>query len=444
MHNGRTPIAALRMTDESTPERSCDVIVIGGGPAGSTIAALLAEKGWDVAVLERDRHPRFHIGESLLPHNNKLFERLGVLDEVRRVGVVKNGAEFNSPDHAEPRTFYFDEAMDQSVQSAFQVHRADLDLILIRNAVRKGAAVFESTQAVEVTLPEAGAQVLARGPDGDCRWRARFLVDASGRDTVLANLFRIKRANRKHSSAALYAHYEGAQHRAGRDAGNITIYWFKHGWFWFIPLARGVSSVGAVCWPYYLKSRRGSLDQFFDETTALCTALAERLRDARRITPVIATGNYSYQSVRSHGPNCLMIGDAFAFVDPVFSSGVYLAMAGAFSGADAVDACLRDPAAAPRVVRAYERRVRSGLRLFSWFIYRVTTPVMRDLLMRPRNILGVVRGVVSLLAGDIYGARGVRWRIRVFQLIYYLKSAAAPGQSTAAARRRRANIRPVA
>ena len=152
------------MTDASTPERTCDVIVIGGGPAGSTAAALLAEKGWDVAVLERDRHPRFHIGESLLPHNNKLFERLGVLDEVRRVGLVKNGAEFNSPDHAEPRTFYFADAIDKSVQNAFQVHRADLDLILIRNAVSKGATVFESTEAVEVTLPEGGAQVLARGP----------------------------------------------------------------------------------------------------------------------------------------------------------------------------------------------------------------------------------------------------------------------------------------
>lgn len=432
------------MTDESTTERTCDVIVIGGGPAGSTTAALLAEKGWDVAVLERDRHPRFHIGESLLPHNNKLFERLGVLDDVRRVGVVKNGAEFNSPDHAEPRTFYFADAIDTSMPSAFQVHRADLDLVLIRNAARKGASVFEATEAVEVTLTEGGASVLANGPGGACRWRARFLVDASGRDTVLANHFRIKRANRRHSSAALYAHYAGAQHRAGRDAGNISIYWFEHGWFWFIPLARGIASVGAVCWPYYLKSRRGSLDRFLDETVALCPALAERLRDAHRVMPVVATGNYSYQSARSYGPNCLMIGDSFAFVDPVFSSGVYLAMAGAFSGADAVDACLRDPAAASRVVRAYERRVRSGLRLFSWFIYRVTTPVMRELLMRPRNILGVVRGVVSMLAGDIYGARGVRWRIRLFQLIYYLRSAATPGRSTAAARRRRANIRPIA
>ena len=274
--------------------------------------------------------------------------------------------------------------------------------------------------------------------------QARFLVDASGRDTLMASSLRTKHANRRHASAALYAHFEGAQRRTGRDAGNITIYWFEHGWFWFIPLQRGVSSIGAVCWPYYLKTRRGTLEQFFDETIALCPPLEERLREARRVTPVTATGNYSYQATRTHGPNCLMVGDAFAFVDPVFSSGVYLAMAGAFAGADAVDTCLRNPAAAPQAVRAYERRVRSGLRLFSWFIYRVTKPAMRDLLMGPRDMLGVVGGVISLLAGDIYDSRGVRWRIRLFQLIYYLRSLATPGQSAEAVRRRRENIRPIA
>jgi len=428
--------------DEPTSERTCDVIVVGGGPAGSTAAALLSERGWKVALLERDRHPRFHIGESLLPHNNRLFERLGVLDEVRRIGLQKNGALFSSPEHAAPRCFYFADAIDASAPSAFQVHRADLDLVLLRNAARKGARVHEETRALEVAFGARDVRVRALGPDGEREWQGRFLVDATGRDTLLANLFRTKRANRKHASAALYAHYADVERRSGMDAGNIEIYWFDHGWFWLIPLQRGATSVGAVCWPYYLKRRRGALEEFFDETAALCPALAARLRAARRITPVTATGNYSYQAARSYGPNCLMIGDSFAFVDPVFSSGVYLAMAGAFAGAEAVDACLRDPAAAPRAVRAYERHVRRGLRLFSWFIYRVTTPAMRDLLMQPRDVLGVVRGVVSFLAGDIYGSPRVLWRIRLFQLIYYLRSLATPGQSAAAARRRRENIRP--
>jgi flavin-dependent dehydrogenase len=423
---------------------TCDVAVIGGGPAGATVAALLAERGWRVAVLEKDRHPRFHIGESLLPHNNPLFERLGVLEEVRRIGLVKNGAQFCSMYHGKEETFYFRQALDKSQPSAFEVHRADLDLVLLRNAAAKGAAVHEETTVERVDFEPGGVRVGATGPRGGSEWRARFLVDASGRDTFLAGRFGIKSANRKHASVALYGHYENAHRYAGEDEGNISIYWFDHGWFWFIPLKRGITSVGAVCWPYYLKTRSGSLEQFFDEAIATCPALAARLAAARRIAPVTATGNYSYQASRCVGENYLLVGDAYAFVDPVFSSGVYLAMSGAFAAADAVDESLRDPAAARRALARYERRVRRGIGTFTWFIYRITSPVMRDLLMGPKNVLGVVDGLVSFLAGDIFRTNGVRSRIRVFQALYYLFSAARPRRTLAAARRRRANIRPVA
>jgi flavin-dependent dehydrogenase len=418
--------------------------VIGGGPAGATIAALLAGRGRSVTVLEKDRHPRFHIGESLLPHNNPLFERLGVLDEVRRIGVVKNGAEFSSMYHGRNETFYFRQALDKSQPSGFEVHRADLDHILLRNAARTGAAVFEGTRVEQVHFESEGVRVHALSPEGAVDWRARFLVDASGRDTFLASLFRIKAPNPRHASVALYGHYEGAHRYPGEDEGNISIYWFDHGWIWFIPLQRGITSVGAVCWPYYLKTRTGSLEQFLDATIASCPALAERLAQARRIAPVTATGNYSYQAARCVGDNYLLVGDAYAFVDPVFSSGVYLAMSGAFAAADAVDAALRDPAAAPRALARYERHVRRGIGTFSWFIYRMTSPVMRDLLMGPKNVLGVVDGLISFLAGDIFRSNGVRSRIRVFQAIYYAFSAASPRRALTALRKRRENIRPVA
>lgn len=435
-------------------QHRCDVVVIGGGPAGATISALLAERGWKVVVLEKDRHPRFHIGESLLPHNNPLFERLGVLEEVREIGLVKNGAQFSSMYHGKEETFYFRQALDKSLPSGFEVHRADLDHLLLRNAARKGVEVLEETRAEQVDFGRDEVRVRARenetsgpetsGPQGVREWRARFLVDASGRDTFLAGLLRIKEANPKHASVALYGHYENAQRSPGEDEGNISIYWFDHGWFWFIPLQRGIASVGAVCWPYYLKRRKDSLEQFLDETIALCPALAERLAQARRIAPVTATGNYSYQATRCTGANYLIVGDAYAFVDPVFSSGVYLAMSSAFTGAEAVDAALRDPVGSPRALARYERHVRRGIRTFSWFIYRITTPVMRDLLMGPRNVLGVVDGLTSFLAGDIYRANGVHARIRVFKLIYYFFSALSPRRTLAAMRRRRENIRPAA
>jgi flavin-dependent dehydrogenase len=418
----------------------CDVMVIGGGPAGSTVAALLAERGRTVTLLEKDRHPRFHIGESLLPQNNPLFERLGVLDDVRAIGLVKHGAQFVSMDHGKEETFYFDRALDKSQPSAFEVHRADLDAILFRNAGRKGAWVFEETRADQVDFVENGVVVHASGPAGRRQWRARFLVDASGRDTFLASRLKVKEANPRHASVALFGHYENAQRLPGTDEGNISIYWFDHGWFWFIPLQRGITSVGAVCWPYYLKRRKGSLEQFLDATIATCPALAERLAHARRIAPVTATGNYSYMSRRCIGANYLMVGDAFAFVDPVFSSGVYLAMSGAFAAADAVDQALRDPAAAPTALARYDRHARRGIGTFSWFIYRITTPAIRDLMMGPRNIFGVVDGLVSFLAGDIYRRNGVRARILAFKVLYYAASALTPRRSLAAMRRRRANV----
>jgi flavin-dependent dehydrogenase len=424
--------------------RTCDVAVIGGGPAGATIAALLAGRGRRVTLFEKDRHPRFHIGESLLPHNNPLFERLGVLDEVRRIGLVKNGAQFCSMYHGRDETFYFRRALDESQPSAFEVHRADLDHLLLRNAARRGAAVFEETRVEQVRFEPDGVRVQARGADGTADWHARFLVDASGRDTFLAGLLGIKTPNRRHASVALYGHYEGAHRYPGEDEGNISIYWFDHGWIWYIPLQRGITSVGAVCWPYYLKRRTGALEQFFDDTIASCPALAARLADARRIAPVTATGNYSYQAARCAGPNYLLVGDAYAFVDPVFSSGVYLAMSGAFAAADAVDAALRDPAGARRALARYERHVRRGIGTFTWFIYRMTSPVMRDLLMGPKNVLGVVDGLVSFLAGDIFRSNGVRARIRAFQAIYYAFNALNPRRAAAALRRRRENIRPVA
>ncbi len=365
-------------------DHACDVLVIGGGPAGSTAAALLAQRGHRVTLLEKARHPRFHIGESLLPANLPLFERLGVAEQVRAIGMEKWGAEFVSPWHAHTQTFAFGEARDKSMPFAYQVRRSELDLILIRNAAAQGAEVVEGCRVQDVTFQPDGALVRARLDDGrDGTWQARFLIDASGRDTFLGNRLRLKHRNPRHNSSAMYAHFAGAHRHPERAAGNISIFWFEHGWFWLIPLADGATSVGAVTWPYYTKARKGPMEAFFLETIDLCPALAERLREARLITQVEATGNYSYVSDRTHGPGYLLLGDAFAFIDPVFSSGVMLAMTSAFAGAEAVDTSLRHPERSARALRRFDRLMRRGPRVFSWFIYRVTNPTMRAALHGP-------------------------------------------------------------
>ncbi|MBE0620114.1 MAG: tryptophan 7-halogenase [Burkholderiales bacterium] len=425
----------------------CDVLVIGGGPAGATAAALLAERGYRVTLFEKAHHPRFHVGESLLPANLPLFEKLGVADAVKAIGMEKWGAEFVSPWHEHKQSFEFADAMDKSMPMAYQVRRAEFDEILIRNASRKNARVVEGCQVQDVNfLPgNTGALAQARHDDGSIESvHARFVLDASGRDTFLGNRFKAKRRNRKHNSTAIYAHFAGAERSTGKAAGNITIFWFEHGWFWFIPLADGATSVGAVTWPYYMKTRnRKPLEQFFQETIALCAPLRERMVHAQPASPVEATGNYSYVCDRTHGSNYLLLGDAYTFIDPVFSSGVMLAMHSAFVGADTVDTCLRQPQRAAAALKRFDSTMRLGPKAFSWFIYRITSPTMRDMFMQPRNIFRVKEALLSVLAGDVFGKTPIRGPLLLFKGLYYATSLLNIRRTLKAWRTRQRNIRVV-
>ena len=426
---------------------NCDVLVIGGGPAGATAAALLAERGYAVTLLEKAHHPRFHIGESLLPANLPLLEKLGVADEVKAIGMKKWGAEFVSPWHAHKQVFEFADAMDKSMPMAYQVRRSEFDEILIRNASRKNARVVEGCQVQEVNfLPEnAGASIKAKHEDGAVETvHARFVLDASGRDTFLGNRFKTKKRNKQHNSTAIFGHFAGAQRNVGKTEGNITIFWFEHGWFWFIPLADGITSVGAVAWPYYLKTReKQPLEQFLMETIALCPPLNQQLQNAQLTAPAQATGNFSYACERSHGSNYLLLGDAYTFIDPMFSSGVMLAMNSAFVGADTVDTCLRQPQQAAAALKKFDHTMRVGPKEYSWFIYRVTNPTLRNMFMGPSNIFRVKEALLSVLAGDVFGKTPIRRPVLIFKGLYYAISLLNFRRAIQAWRRRKSNIRVV-
>ncbi len=427
--------------------RDTDVLIIGGGPAGSTAAALLARNGHRVTLIEKARHPRFHIGESLLPANLPLLEQLGVADEVRAIGMQKWGAEFISPWDGRQQDFRFSEAWDKSMPYAYQVRRSEFDRILIRHAERSGAEVIEGARVTAVDLGQtkgkgdSEVQAEVQHEDGTTsQWRARFLVDASGRDTFLGNRLQFKRRNTRHNSAAIFGHFSGALRNEGDRAGHISIYWFDHGWFWFIPLSDGATSVGAVVWPYYLKTRTRPVNDFLLDTIALCPPLAERMREAQLISEVEATGNYSYSCTQSHGRNYLLLGDAYAFIDPVFSSGVMLAMHSAFAGVTAIESCLRTPERTRAALRKFDRVMRHGPREFSWFIYRITTPTMREMFMAPRNMLRMKEALLSLLAGDIFGATPIWGSLRAFKAAYRIFAMLHPRRSVRARRLRQLNL----
>ncbi len=432
------------------PEASCDVLVIGGGPGGSTAASLLAQQGYRVVLLEKARHPRFHIGESLLPANLPILERLGVAAPVRAIGMEKWGAEFVSPCDGRRQEFTFAGAWDKSMPLAYQVRRSEFDEILLRRAAQLGAQVIEGCRVRDVdsleTHPARDAarpvRVHAEHDDGrNETWTADYVIDASGRDTFLGNRLKAKRRNKKHNSAALYAHFTGAHRECGKREGNVTIFWFDHGWFWYIPLADGATSIGAVVWPYYMKRRSSSVQDFFLATVALCPPLADRLRNATLISEVEATGNYSYACDHTHGANYLLVGDAYTFVDPVFSSGVMLAMHTAVAAADAIHTCRTQPARTRAAFKEFDRVSRHGPKQFSWFIYRVSHPTMRELFLDPRNVLRMEEALLSLLAGDIFGRTPIWGRLRMFKVMYYVLACARLTRSFRAWRLRTLNIR---
>ncbi len=397
----------------------CDVLVIGGGPGGSSAATMLARKGWKVLLLEKDQHPRFHIGESLLPCNLPIFDQLGVHEKVRELGIIKQGADFQSDD-GNYQTFHFRRALGGSPPHAYQVKREDFDQMLFEHARETGVDARERVKVIAAeVLGIDSVRATARDRDNnDIAIRARYLIDASGRDTFLGSKFKLKRKNDEHQSAAIFAHFVDVEHRPGEDAGNISIYNFDYGWCWFIPLKGGVMSVGCVCWPDYLKQRKGETEKFLMQTLELMPEAWARMKNARMTGEVRVTGNYSYTCSRMAGPGWMMVGDAWAFLDPVFSSGVYLATHGGTRAAELVDKSLRDPTSEARLQKQLARRIRRGVRVFSWFIYRYNSPVMQKMFARPRNLWRVEDGVISMLAGDVFESRPVMLRVYLFRLFY--------------------------
>jgi len=398
-----------------------------------------------VCVLEKDSHPRFHIGESLLPQSVPMLKRLGVLPEVEKIGIIKYGAQMVSHRYGRTQMFYFAQAFDESQPYAFEVKRSEFDAILANNAMAKGAHWHEGVKAHRVDFcPGQTSLVHTEDREGRTRiWETRFVVDASGRDTFLSGQLGGKHRSKKHGSAAVFGHFSGVTRLTGLDEGNITAGWLNDGWCWLIPFKDGTMSVGIVCHPDYLKSRRTSLDQFLLDTLRQSPPIAKRMEHARPLTPAYAAANFSYRRASMSGEGYLVIGDAFAFIDPVFSSGVHLALNSGTLGAGVVDAFLRGASDYPMRLKEFERTVRRGIDTFSWFIHRFNQPAFESLFVSTNRPHKMERAVLSLLAGDVFMQSKARLPLFLFKVVYYAVFVLNWKENWAVARRRKRGTRAI-
>lgn len=322
-----------------------DTIVIGAGPAGSTAAALLAEKGRSVLVLEKEQFPRYHVGESLMPFCWYSFKRLGVLEEMNRLAFTpKHSVQFVTQDGRQSAPFYFFQHKDHPSSTTWQVERADFDLMLLQNARAKGAEVRERTPVRRVLKDDSGRVigVEATRPDGSMfQVFADVTLDCSGREQIATAREGWRMRDPALTKMAIWTYYRGAKRDPGLDEGTTTVaYLPERGWFWYIPLRDDVVSVGIVAEKEYLFREGKSPADIFQREIGENVWIADHLSSGQQFGDYLVTSEFSYRSRYCAADGLVLVGDAFAFLDPVFSSGVFLALKSGELAADAVDNAL--------------------------------------------------------------------------------------------------------
>jgi flavin-dependent dehydrogenase len=318
-----------------------DVIVIGGGPAGSTASALIAQRGHKVVLFERERFPRFHIGESLIPETYWVLERLGMLPKMQKSAFVKKySVQFVNANGKLSAPFYFWDNKPHECSQTWQVVRSEFDKMMLDNAREHGVEAHEGVRVLEVLFEgERAVGVQVREEDGTVREvRASVVVDASGQVGLLQNRLRLRVWDPLLNKGAIWTYWEGAYRDTGRDEGATMVLQTanRKGWFWYIPLHENRVSVGVVAPFDYLFKGRGSYPETYEEEVERCPAVKERVAKAKRVTGHFATKDYSYRATKVAGDGWVLVGDAFGFLDPLYSSGVLLALKSGELAADAI------------------------------------------------------------------------------------------------------------
>jgi FADH2-dependent halogenase len=402
----------------STTSLDYDVAVVGGGPGGSSAATMLARSGRRVLLLERDRFPRFHIGESQLPGLNGILEQLGAEECVSAEGFVQKwGASFQSSDGRFDQYADFARAAATTTPQTVQVPRDRFDRTLLEHSRRSGVEVAEAARAEAAEFDREGVTLRYVRDDGSERSiRVAAVVDASGRSGFLAKRFGRREIDPVLRNMAVHRQFEGVPRRQGRRAGDIQMVTRPDkGWFWFIPISPTVMSVGAVI-PKVVHDARPRRDpeDCLAAYVAETPAAAELMKDARPVSPGRFEADYSYLATEHAGDRWLLVGDAGAFLDPIFSTGVLMAMQSGIEAAQALDAGLAASDLSRRAFAAYERTVRARYRHFRRFACGFYDPAFRDLFFSRTSRWGIYEAVLSVLAGNWKPSPLLRLRLAAF------------------------------